>query len=316
MPGRRGFTLVELLVVVAVVAVLVGLAVPAVLRARQAAARAECQSNLRQIGVALEGYAAARRTFPFASGRPRPGSVEHLDSRPDEGVGWVRPQSWAMSILPYMEETVLARLYQEYCLACPPEAQEADIVAAHVRVYNAWSRSAGSIDFSALVGPGPAVPDPARRLDRWYYPAAVPADAFGGVLVPEGLGFVAESGSYAVPVRGQAVRPAEVTDGLSCTLVLTESGDYSTDDGATWQPPRYSWPYVSDVARYAGFGAGPGTTAAATSLKPRSRGGDGVFQALAGDGSVRTVAEDVSGGVLAALATSGGGEQLPASARP
>jgi len=316
MPRRRGFTLVELLVVIAIVSVLVGLTVPAVQRARQAAARAECQSNLRQIGVALEGHVGARRTFPYASGRPRPGSVEHLDSRPEEGVDWVRPQSWAMSILPFMEETVLARMYEEYCLACPPEAQEADIVSAHVRVYNSWSRAAGGVDFSALVGQGPAAPDPARRLDRWYFPAAVPADAFGGTLVPEGLGFVAASGTYTVAVRSQPVRPAEITDGLSCTLVLAESGDYSTDDGGTWQPPRYSWPYVSDVARYTGYGAGPGATAAETSLKPRSRGGDGVFQALAGDGSVRTLAENVAGGVLAALATRGGGEHVPASARP
>jgi prepilin-type N-terminal cleavage/methylation domain-containing protein len=316
MPGRRGFTLVELLVVVAIVSVLVGLAVPAVLRARQAAARAECQSNLRQIGVAIEGHAAARRTFPFASGRPRPGSVEHLDGRPEDGAGWVRPQSWAMSILPYMEETVLARMYEEYCLACPPEAQEAEIVAAHVRVYNSWSRAAGAVDFSALVGPGPAAADPARRLDRWYFAGTVSADAFGGTLVPEGLGFVAASGTYTVPVRSQPVRPAEVTDGLSCTLVLAECGDYSTDDGGTWLPPRYSWPYVSDVARYTGRGAGPGATALEASTKPRSRGGDGVFQALAGDGSVRTLAENVADGVLTALATRGGGEQSPASARP
>lgn len=308
MTSRRGFTLVELIVVVAVVATLVGLIVPAVQRARLAAARAECQSNLRQIGLALDGHVTARRAYPFVSGRPRPGSVEHLDSRPEDGAGWVRPQSWAMSILPYMEETVLARMYEEYCLACPPEAQEPDIVAAHVRVYNATSRAAGGIDFSALTAAGPVSADPARRLDRWYYPADPPAGSFVGVLVPEGLGFDASSGSYAVVVRGAAVKPAEVSDGLSHTLVVAESGDYSADGGTTWQPPRYSWPYVSDVARYTRLGAGRTGGPLELSLKPRSRIGDGSVQALAADGSVRGVAEEVSATVLDALTSRAGGE--------
>ena len=236
--------------------------------------------------------------------------MAHLDGRPETGLDSIRPQSWAIAILPYIEEGALASMYNAYCLACPPESQEEDIVAARIAVYNSGSKMKGAVDFAALIGPGPASPDPAHRLDGWFYGASPSTTAFNGVLVPEGLGWNDAAGAYTTSIRSKPIRMADITDGLSSTLVLAECSDYTVDGGGTWTQPRYSWPYVSDVGRYTGFGAGLGASALETSLKPRSRLPGGVFQVLAGDGGVRSVAESISVALLQSLASRSGGETV------
>ena len=304
----HGFTLIEILVVIAIVGTLVGLLLPAVQQARQAAARSQCQSNLRQIGIAMLSYADARRGLPFASGRPRTGTVVHLEGAVETGLDYIRPQSWAIAILPYIEEGALASMYDSYCLACPPESQEEGIVSANIAVYNSVSKVRGAIDFAALVGPGPASPDPAHRLTGWFYAASPQTTSFLGVLTPEGLGWNEASGAYATPIRSTPIRMADVTDGLSNTLVAAECHDYTVDGGGTWMQSRYSWPYVSDVSRYTGVGAGIGGSPLETSLKPRSRLAGGVFQVLSADGGVRSLAEGISVELLRTLASRAGGD--------
>jgi prepilin-type N-terminal cleavage/methylation domain-containing protein/prepilin-type processing-associated H-X9-DG protein len=98
--GRRAFTLIELLAVIAIISLLVSLLLPAVQMAREAARGTQCKNNLKQIGLAMQNYLDTMQVFP-------PGYIAGKDTIADTTPGW----GWAVMILPFMESsTVTGRL--------------------------------------------------------------------------------------------------------------------------------------------------------------------------------------------------------------
>src|SRR5262245_21222208 len=91
---RPAFTLIELLMVIAIIAVLIGLLLPAVQKIRETAARARCLNNLKQIALAAHNYHDSNSSFPPAYGEP-----------PLFPVG----TPWVILLAPYLEQDALAR---------------------------------------------------------------------------------------------------------------------------------------------------------------------------------------------------------------
>jgi prepilin-type N-terminal cleavage/methylation domain-containing protein/prepilin-type processing-associated H-X9-DG protein len=192
---RSAFTLIELLVVIAITAVLVGMLLPAVQKVRGAAARSQCQNNLKQIGLALHNYHDANKSFP-------PGyraSGPYSDGATDTAPGW----GWAAYLLPYLEQDNLHRQldFSQPIPNSPAIQTPVKVYLCPSDVYPAgpFSVTDGFENTLALAAPS-------------GYAACVGGDE-SDTTGPTGLGIF---------YRNSQTRLAEVTDGTSQTILVGE----------------------------------------------------------------------------------------------
>src|SRR4051794_8209756 len=121
---RSAFTLIELLVVIAIIAILIALLVPAVQKVREAAARATCQNNLKQLALGLHNYHDSFSHFPAGAQavvNPVPQTVPATT---------IQGTSWIVFVLPYIEQ---AGVYAQYNFQQTySSAQNGGVVGANV----------------------------------------------------------------------------------------------------------------------------------------------------------------------------------------
>lgn len=218
MKSRLAFTLVELLATIAIIGLLVGLLLPALQSAREAARRTICMNNFKQVGIGLQGYVSQMELFP-------PGTTNSANA-------YFEGFSWAVFILPYMEQkTVYDRINWDDDGFCGSSVNGAVADGVEVPSYTcpsspcpkftgreAWNCDGGAfmgttreyrMHAGSMVGIAGAVSTSLDPKLRWDNLAADRAHSWNGILVGQGR-----------------VRPAHVRDGLSNVVCVGETSDW------------------------------------------------------------------------------------------
>ena len=206
---RRGFTLVELLVVIAIIGILVGLLLPAVQAAREAARRMSCSNNIRQLGLAIHNYEGVYKVIP--------------PSRINISSPVIFQQSWISMILPYIEQNNVSSSYQHGKSWFAPVNDPLTKVTLPTLLCPSAPGSTGreyptSALYSALTG--------GARSDRplWGYADYGSINAVrNSAFVTSGLPSLGTKEIFGVMARGpEGVKLASITDGLSNTILVAE----------------------------------------------------------------------------------------------
>jgi prepilin-type N-terminal cleavage/methylation domain-containing protein len=219
-PSRPGFTLIELLVVIAIIAVLIGLLLPAVQKVRDAAARSQCQNNLKQIALACHNYESSYNMFPRGA------------TASDFGSGAHGTTVW-FQILPFVEQQAA------YANALAPRGGQLNS--------QNWFQNAAPLTNPMRQAVADIGVVKSYRCPSSRFPKTLPEAGFEFLWVT----YVPIAGSTAHPSRddahdtagaygihsaggmftnGTAVKVGQIADGLSNTLLVAEQSDYVAGD--------------------------------------------------------------------------------------
>ncbi len=294
---RRGFTLIELLVVIAIIAVIVALLLPAVQQAREAARRAQCKNNLKQLGVALQTYHESHNTFPSGWIAVDPVTRQMSPHAGLSGAGW------ALMLLPVMDQLPL---YEQF--------------NSNLSIVDPANVSLGKRAINSLLGPSDS------NMGSWVIndegtgaPLATLAHAnYVGVFGTAELdGCENPNGTAPVSAAGQCIGNGafyhnsrvsfrDITDGSSNTFLI---GERRTDASQGWNSTWIGSVPEGEESFARILGAVDHTpNHPDTHLDDFSSHHVGGTQFLLGDGQVRFIGENIDVNAYQALGTINQGE--------
>lgn len=224
--SKHGFTLVELLVVIAIIGVLVSLLLPAVQAAREAARRAQCTSNMKNLALAVLNYESAFEVFPPAY-RARPKS----HSWPGESKRAKLMENWVILTLPYLEQQALR---DQFVVADDPMSDAAPYLQDEI------NRIPRSTDLEIMLCPS----DSGRETKCSRYGGDWARGNYGINMIEsprlwddqDWNDLYDQGPKRGVAFVNEAMKIAQITDGTSNTIMLAEMRiGLSADD------PRGSW---------------------------------------------------------------------------
>src|SRR5262245_38865415 len=306
--GRGAFTLVELLVVIAIIGVLVALLLPAVQAAREASRRSQCESNLKQIGLAVHNHHDTVRFFtpttiaesPVTSGSQ---TVANPDGFP----------MWSTILLPFIEQQ---DLYMLWDMPHQLSKQKPQAYQQQLSVYLCPSRPAPVLSISDFVSPGGGLGD----YNPCYgtIPGVNNANADGAIIHPTQVVTMVDSVGVAVTSWRGSTKMADILDGTSATFLFGEkhirpsSMRGKNEDRSTFGSQNNSTRRVAGIQQNNKANIRPlspaknenGTNANQTFGGPHP----GVCMFVFTDGSVKRVSLNIDINTLTALATRAGGE--------
>lgn len=319
--GQRGFTLVELLVVIAIIGVLVALLLPAVQAAREAARRAQCSNNLKQIGLAMQNHLSSHKTFP-------PGRLGCDASTVGDCIGVplevrVGPSAFVM-ILPYLEEQNLYDQFSFNKFKMGPWVTETSLNTAWIPDYVEAIATRPSVFVCPTDNPEPCCETSPDNVIVGRSHSLRPGDCaatgnyalcFGTNGPPETDYPNVKQGNTGAFVYLDSFSDRVFTDGLSSTLFAGEAIETSTLNGAIVWSLAYRFSTLRTTRNPINTPPGEGSwystlygrifNAAFQSQHP------GGAQFVFGDAHVTLLSEGIDFDTYNFLATKAGGEAIP-----
>jgi prepilin-type N-terminal cleavage/methylation domain-containing protein len=296
-----GFTLIELLVVIAIIAILIGLLVPAVQKVREAASRAQCANNLKQIGLAIHTYHDANKTLP-------PGRLNY-----DGGV------TWCVLILPYIEQ---GNFYKQWDLKTPFYVQPQAIRETQAPVYYCPVRRSANLVSSAGDKPDAGWTGSLAHYSGALgdYACSVGDNANGQYNTDLATGAIiiashANTGPapYTIKSWKSLTKLSSIVDGTSNTIFV---GEKHVPAGKFGQGGGDASIYNGDPGNVnAARVAGPNNLLARSPTESYNLNfgsyHTGICQFVMGDGSVLSLSVSVSGTVLSRLSVRNDRQAVP-----